>query len=235
VYHRTNIDTQLSKNKQPVPCRPTPVTNDGLGRTGRTKPTAREWPSSAFFEVVLLLESVYNQKKFADPGHRVTERLYKKIKKIIMKTNNLNLKHKKEKKLDLLDIIIDGKPLVEYFIGRLGAHPNNVSPFGWASASPKYNEKIIKKYLFEIPADIAPNRNYILVCPDCGDEYCGAFSVAIRKDGDFVYWEDWAWVDITPDEDPNISLRRDGWCAKVPVFCFKWEEYKQELEKNKPV
>ncbi len=36
------------------------------------KPTAREWPSSAFFEVFLPVESVYNQKRLARPGHRVT-------------------------------------------------------------------------------------------------------------------------------------------------------------------
>jgi hypothetical protein len=30
-----------------------------------------EWPSSAFFEVVVPVESVYNQSCFAGPGHRV--------------------------------------------------------------------------------------------------------------------------------------------------------------------
>jgi len=42
-HHRTNMDTQLSKNRQPVLCRPSPVVNDGFGRTGRSKslyPTA---------------------------------------------------------------------------------------------------------------------------------------------------------------------------------------------------
>jgi hypothetical protein len=36
------------------------------------KPTAREWPSSAFFEVVLPVELVYNQRYLAGSGHRVT-------------------------------------------------------------------------------------------------------------------------------------------------------------------
>ena len=71
MYHRTNIDTQLSKNNNPFFVAHPPSQVTVSGETGRTKPTAREWPSSAFLEVVLPVESVYNQTGFAGPGHRV--------------------------------------------------------------------------------------------------------------------------------------------------------------------
>ena len=48
VYHRTNIDTQLSKNKvrslPPIPR----LARTGFGRTDRTKPVQAERPSSVF-------------------------------------------------------------------------------------------------------------------------------------------------------------------------------------------
>jgi hypothetical protein len=47
-HHRTNMDTQLSKNRQPVLCRPSPITSDGFGRTGRTN-HMQGTPKAAFF------------------------------------------------------------------------------------------------------------------------------------------------------------------------------------------
>ena len=51
-----------------------------------------------------------------------------------------------------VDIEVDGKRLAHHFAGRLGAHPSQLSPLGWSSATPAHRANIVSQFLAEGPS-----------------------------------------------------------------------------------
>jgi hypothetical protein len=57
----------------------------------------------------------------------------------------------------------------------------------------KENTRIAKIFTFDLPADIAPDRVAVFVCPECGDLGCGAITFQLSRDGDTVRWANFAY------------------------------------------
>jgi len=57
----------------------------------------------------------------------------------------------------------------------------------------KENARIAKMFTFELPANIAPDRVAVFVCPECGDLGCGAITFQLSRDGDTVRWANFAY------------------------------------------
>lgn len=133
--------------------------------------------------------------------------------------NILELRPAQSGSTSYVDIVIDSKPLAHYFTGRLGAHPSEISPLGWADADHGYRVEPVKRLLLEVPPDLPDGRTSVLVCEMCGHIDCGAYGVQIRRDGVYVHWEDW--------DDLGI-----GWPEIPPDFLFCWDQYERELRRH---
>ncbi len=84
------------------------------------------------------------------------------------------------------EIEVDGRRLAHHFSGRLGAHPSQLSPLDWSSANGTYRAKVVAQFLAEAPSDLESGRIPVLVCEDCGDIVCGAFTVRVIREGELI-------------------------------------------------
>ena len=89
------------------------------------------------------------------------------------------------------EIEIDGKRLARHFVGRLGAHPSQLSPLGWSSAPAASKADTVAQFLALKPSGLDSGRVPVLVCEECGDVGCGAFAVHILREADRIRWTDW--------------------------------------------
>jgi hypothetical protein len=126
----------------------------------------------------------------------------------------------------ILDIEVDGIPLVQLFTGRLGAHPSNVSALGWSSDYPANRAVIVDQFLGQCPSELESGRVPVLVCEMCGDVGCGALAVRITRDGKLVKWTDWA------DEDGDELSREVGWPTRPDELVFDQSNYESEIRKG---
>ncbi len=123
------------------------------------------------------------------------------------------------------EIEIDGQPLQQHFAGRLGAHPSQLSPLGWSSASGTYRAKVVAQFLTETPSDLESGRIPVLVCEDCGDVGCDAFVVRVVREGELIKWIDWA------IENGIEPAREVTWPTRPGDFTFDRREYEVEIRK----
>jgi len=89
------------------------------------------------------------------------------------------------------DIVVDGKPLAQHFVGAQGGHPSELSPLGWSSASALHRAETVAQLLGQKPSPLESGRVPVLVCEECGDLACGALAVRIVLGPDRVIWSDW--------------------------------------------
>jgi hypothetical protein len=145
----------------------------------------------------------------------------------MIKENKFELNLIKTEKHSYLDILIDGKSLSKHFVGRLGAHPDQISPLGWSTASKEYNNLLMKRFLLEAESELPGGRNPVLVCPLCGDIGCGAFTVRMSNDNSHVYWQEWLFENGI-DENPEPPQ----WPTKPTDFYFDREQYEAAIRKH---
>jgi len=111
------------------------------------------------------------------------------------------------------DFVIEGTSVGRQITGDL------VGVLGWNQPS---DDQAVAKLLGEAPADLAPNRVALYVCPECGDLACGAITAAIIFESDSVVWSDLAWENGLDD----ASARR---CYDIGPFRFERSEYERAL------
>jgi hypothetical protein len=127
----------------------------------------------------------------------------------------------------LIDMVIDGWPLATYFRGLEGAYPSElVSPLGWARVK-EFNQLTIQRFLLQMKADLPNDRQSILICPLCGDLYCGAYSAVFEKNGDFIFWSKLGFE--SPDWETGSQEIHYFGCLQG--FRFDWRQYSSELER----
>lgn len=120
-----------------------------------------------------------------------------------------------------LDFIVDGRPILDHldsnssdFIGRLGWGPIKEHNAG------------IEHLLLKRPPDSPSNRVLILLCPECGDIGCGAFSVKIEKDENYFIWKDIVFENDCEDAPVESFIG-------VGPFYFNKQSYFSELNKHR--
>jgi hypothetical protein len=137
--------------------------------------------------------------------------------------NTITLAPATRGKLAYLGIEVDGVPLAHYFAGRLGAHPTHLSPLGWNSASADVNARTREQLLAREPSALESGRVPVLVCEECGDVGCGAFTVRVVREDDTVRWTDWAYENGREPADP-IS-----WPTRPGDFLFERGSYERAI------
>lgn len=125
-----------------------------------------------------------------------------------------------------LGIEVDGVPLAHHFAGRLGAHPTLLSPLGWSSASADVNARTREQFLAREPSTLESGRVPVLVCEECGDIGCGAYTVRILREGDTMRWTDWAYENGREPAEPV------DWPTRPGDFLFELGSYEQALRET---
>lgn len=102
---------------------------------------------------------------------------------------------------------LDGRTVREWVSGANSARSGNVSLLGGWDA--RYVRAQVEHLLGDGPPVTADGRAPVLVCPTCGDHWCGTHSVLVSVVGDQLHWDDLrvTWGDPT---DPANTTRGDG-------------------------
>ncbi len=129
-------------------------------------------------------------------------------------------------KATYFEIEVDERRLAHHFAGRFGAHPSQLSPLGLSSANENYRAKVVAQFLAEAPSDLESGRIPVLVCEDCGDVGCGAFTVRVVREGELIKWTDWAF------ENGNEPAQEITWPTRPGDFTFDRKEYEIEIRKT---
>jgi hypothetical protein len=128
-----------------------------------------------------------------------------------------------------LDIVIDRRSLRAHLARRLGTPPAQISPLSWPEAGQAVQRTAFQKFLLEAPPDFLDGRVAILVCEECSDLGCGAYSARIERDGAFVYWRDIGYQNSYDPHSLDLAL-----ADRVPTFIFAWPAYAAELRRYMP-
>jgi hypothetical protein len=129
-------------------------------------------------------------------------------------------------KATYFDIEVDGKRLAEHFADRHGAHPSQLSPLGWNSANETYRAKVVAQLLAERPSELKSGRVPVLVCEECGDVRCGAFTVQVVREGEHIKWTDWAF------ENGSDPAQEMIWPTRPGDLIFERNAYEIEIRKT---
>ena len=86
---------------------------------------------------------------------------------------------------DYLDFVVDGQSLGALVGGDL------VSCLGWMI--PNENDAALRRLLLDAPADLPNERRILYVCPECGDIGCGAITLQVDREGEFVTWRNFGY------------------------------------------
>jgi hypothetical protein len=142
--------------------------------------------------------------------------------------NRLELRPAERGAVKYFDILIDGKPLAQYFAGRLGAVPDSISPLGpRGSRIEEYRIQGFERFLLEREPDLPEGRNSILVCPLCGDLGCGAYTAKFERQGDLIRWTEFGYENNYDPESVELERYKD-----IAGFVFSWSEYESELRRH---
>ena len=77
--------------------------------------------------------------------------------------------------------------------------------------------------LLEQPGDVRPGRVPIFVCPECADYGCGVVTAAVRMDGDFIIWDEFATED---NYSGDIHLIPEHLQQRL---MFQWSQYESTI------
>ena len=116
-----------------------------------------------------------------------------------------------------LDILIDGKPLLDH-LGRNG--DDFISRLGWLPDV--QNNQGIEHLLLQCAPDSPSGRVILLVCPECADIGCGAYTVRISMDEDTFIWADFAFENNYENEPTAVY-------PEVGPFVFTREQYMEAI------
>ena len=116
-----------------------------------------------------------------------------------------------------LDFVVDGVSLYDTlkaggFIGCLG----------WGD--PMVEASSLRQLLRKERSDLPDRRIMIYVCAECGDLGCGAATIAVRRDGDEIIWDQFGFEN---DYDPEMSNRESF--GHVGPYRFDPGQYWQAL------
>lgn len=116
------------------------------------------------------------------------------------------------------NLLMDGKPLTEYEeIHQL----DFVSCLGWGPID--YQQEQINRLLLHSNPDLNDNRYSLYVCP-CTDLGCGAVSLKIEIQGDFIVWSDFG-VEDTLEYRSTFKIFEG-----IGPFYFRREDYEEVLQ-----
>ena len=101
------------------------------------------------------------------------------------------------------DVLVDGRLLRHLLVGPRDTYPNHISPIGWGPDD--VQRATIARLLLEAPADFPNERRALLVCAECGDLGCGAYSALICRDGDVITWSDFGFENALGDDPVDRS------------------------------
>lgn len=142
--------------------------------------------------------------------------------------NRFELQLNINREMRYFDILIDGKPLAEFFTGPSGAIPDLISPLGPVESDlAGYRRDQFSRFLLEKEPDFPNDRNSILICPLCGDLACGAYTAKFLKDNDLIKWTEFGYEN---NYDPE-SVEFDAY-KLIPGFVFSWDAYEAELRRH---
>lgn len=128
-----------------------------------------------------------------------------------------------------LEIYVDEAPVQQFFSGRLGAFPEEISPLGWrVSGYENVTFEQFQRFLLAAPADLPDGRNSILVCPLCGDLGCGAFSSRFQLDGSRMIWSEFGYENSYDPESVDFSTYKE-----LSPLVFDWAQYQAELVRHR--
>lgn len=128
--------------------------------------------------------------------------------------------------IDYFEILVDGKPLAQHFVGRSGAHPSEISPLGWVTADKSHQVETVEEFLSGNSTQLESGRVPVLVCDHCGDIGCGAITVRISRVGDLIKLSDW---NRETNYEPPYGLE---WPEQPKEFVFDCLKYEAELRKT---
>ncbi|MDN4618183.1 oxidoreductase [Paenibacillus sp. PsM32] len=108
---------------------------------------------------------------------------------------------------DFYDIIIDGNSLYSTF-----ENYDYISVLGQINEDLQKNE--IKKLLLESPSELRAGQYFIFVCPMCADLGCGAITVSIKREEEYIIWADFR----SENHETSQSLN-------MGPYKFLWKDY----------
>jgi len=112
---------------------------------------------------------------------------------------------------DFFDFIIDGNSLYSIF-----KSDDYISVLGQSEEEAQLKE--IQRLLLEYPPELENGRYFIFVCPMCADLGCGAITVSIYREEEFIIWTDFRY------ENDETSRALD-----LGTYKFQWENYLKNI------
>ena len=131
----------------------------------------------------------------------------------------------KKAEITYLEIEVDGRLLAHHFVGRLGAHPSQLSPLGWSSASSAQRADTVAQFLGEKPSELKSGRVPVLVCEECGDVACGSIAARVIREVDSIRWTDWLYEN---GYEPGRPLE---WSTQPGDLVFSPKAYEAAIRK----
>ena len=114
-----------------------------------------------------------------------------------------------------IDFIIDGVPLSEL----LGGVGYNIGKFGWGN-NIKFELSELEDFKTAHKSRLDNGLFSIYVCPECGDEGCGAIMFEIKMTESTVIWDNFVWGDGYHESEENPHERID-----IKPIIFNKNEY----------
>jgi hypothetical protein len=125
---------------------------------------------------------------------------------------------------DYFDFYISGTRLLDLLGG--GINPDAITPLGWEEV--KTQERALAELLLGQAPSLPTGRCMLYVCAQCGDISCGAITVRIQREGEFIVWRDFGYEHDWED-DQHLSQ-----FASVGPFYFEPAQYEQTLKSFRP-
>jgi hypothetical protein len=119
------------------------------------------------------------------------------------------------------DVLVDGRRLVEHFVGGRGSHPSLNFVLG-------YGSQALSQLLGQTPSTLESGRVPVLVCEECGDLACGALAVRIERRANSVVWTDWAY------ENGYEPAKSPDWANYPGSLEFEASNYDSVLSNAQP-
>jgi hypothetical protein len=121
-----------------------------------------------------------------------------------------------------LDFVVDWQSLYEAI-----RHVYDVLTPLWFDLDPKIFPSLdsaIDQLLGQAQGPLAGDRTAVYVCSLCGDLGCGALTVKIEIDSDFVFWREWGYQNDLEDRVSPVEV------AALVDMKFDLSEYESVLE-----
>ena len=143
-----------------------------------------------------------------------------------MKIDILSFEHKQSISDNPDDIksFIDFRINDNSLIDLLGTDELFVTPFGWSNNF-ESQQSAIKRLLSGQRSNFENGLQSAYVCPNCGDEGCGAIMLRVTNQGDYITWDEFVYSDGYPSE-----LESDELISNIK-FHFSISDYNKEINK----